>query len=173
MERSSLDEFITEVEAMPVTLPAIQEILGRLGDTAAAAAADRAEGSGEAGAAVRIFLAGLLRGEAPAAGRVARLLPFVADIRVALLLMNRAEGDRVTEILEVCKSGRLSEEREAAMLFLATEILGSEPAPEIRTTRLGQAHRLLFRIDPDAGHLEALEAIHRKDLDAALRRYRP
>ena len=43
---------------------------------------------------------------------------------------------------------------------------------DVLSVRVGRSHRLLFRTSGDAKRLEVLELVARRDLEAALRRYR-
>ena len=131
-----LAEFVAYASELPMTMPAIDAIAAKLPVAEIVPAAELALQLREEDAAARILMSGLIRGEAPDAQLTAPLLPFVEGVDHALLLIAQSSGDRVAAILKECETERLSWDREAPLLLLATQMLGDEPPPRALKVRI-------------------------------------
>lgn len=117
---------------------------------AAAIAADEVHG-----ATVFALAIGAAGGSIPRDAAI-RLFPDLEDMTHALILAGRVEGDRIQALLDTVEQGRLSWEREALFLLVATQLLeGAEPPRRLLT-----ALRSLLRepVDPSAAILLGLAA---------------
>ncbi len=134
-------DLIRFADEVPTTVPAVEAILERLGGLSTETVARQAFEDRRHEAAARILLAGLLDEVPPPAELAVALAPYVEDVGIVLRLVASAKGDRTDQILSLCETEQLGHDREAAMLFLATEVLDGQPAPPLLRTRI----RLLAR----------------------------
>jgi len=97
-------------------------------------ALERAIGSARLHASTVLALAiGVAGGRIPAR-LVNQLLPDLDDIDLVTVIAGIVEGDRLGALLDVIAEGQLSWEREAVLLYLATQLLdGAEPPPRLIT----------------------------------------
>lgn len=164
-------DLIRFADEVPTTVPAVEAILERLEGLSAEMVARQAFEDRRHEAAARILLAGLLGEVKPPADLAVALAPYLEDVGIVLWLVASAKGDRTDQILSLCATEQLSHDREAAMLFLATEVLDGKPAPPLLRTRIRLLARSRLDLAPSCLLAQAALATADEDVMAVAEHY--